>query len=88
MKETRLLFEPGDILGLRIECWSCRSVAMYSAAKVDLVPRNCPHCQASWAESSEDAEQLTYLFRAIRYFNRNTIGPTPAFRPVFEMHGE
>jgi hypothetical protein len=85
VKEVRLLFEPRDLLGVRIECWTCHGVSIYPAGDNDVVPDRCPMCQASWGENRQEQEQLTYLLRAVRYFRRTVVGPMPTFRVRFEI---
>ena len=65
VKETRIVFEAGDIRAIRVRCKKCENeVTIRTQCKQD-VPLDCPMCNTSnWASGSGGSRLLSVL-RAI-----------------------
>ena len=75
VKQTRIIFDPSDILQMRLRCGHCDGDASYPFNKRTLsVPNACPHCHEEWWENAPgvrltDAEaHALNLVQAVHYF--------------------
>ncbi len=95
VKETRFLFEPGDVLHIRVTCAKCGSVFLYPVAPGFQVPSRCPSCNEWWTEnhaipqneSSVAINQLITLLQAALYFKNTMQDPARPFTVSFELDG-
>ncbi|MDE2684144.1 MAG: hypothetical protein OXI54_08345 [Chloroflexota bacterium] len=74
VKQTRILFDPGDIEQMRLCCGHCGGDASYPFSQTFKVPARCPHCLADWWDDrpgmklTEAEAHAINLARAIHYF--------------------
>ena len=86
VKETRIIFDLGDIKAVRIECNSCHGELVLTLDKPE-IPVCCPlpHCGKRWAPqgstSSKSAGVLTALRALLHY-------PDESMTFRFEIDGE
>ena len=75
VKETRLVFEPGDILNVRVTCDKCKGQMVYPLVEGFPVPDTCPHCQTPFVLSAGIGRAVIHhtaaLLTAIKFFAAN-----------------
>ena len=70
VKETRITFEPGDILALTIVCDTCKAETRLRMGSKDKMGDHCPHCETQWKQMGSGArwakvEELRYLLASL-----------------------
>lgn len=63
VKETHLVFELGDIVGVRLQCHHCETEIVQKLNKPRKVPSNCPSCGKPWTFENEDTNYQEQLER-------------------------
>ena len=51
VKQTRHLFEAGDIKNLRLACSSCAAEILFPPHESRGIPKECPYCGSDWVDS-------------------------------------
>ena len=93
VKETRIVFEPTDILQQRIVCSACRGEIVRPRTKTEFkLPTDCPNCGTEWSDphGQKDPviEATKSLLSALHYLQTAPIGKAPPFTARFEIDGE
>lgn len=87
VKQTRIVFEVGDIAAVRLQCTKCAAEVVLARQNDLKLPKNCPRCEMVWCgfRSNEHVEKLICLLTAPEK-PTETNGPTVTMR--FEMGAE
>lgn len=67
VKEMKILYTPGDIAALRVECRQCTRVLEFPLDKQEKLPTHCPFCHAQFKTYNDvtDMENLHYILRRL-----------------------
>ena len=68
MKQTRIIFEVGDIKGIRIRCKRCQGELVQTLESNKPTPTSCAHCGEPWQTPGEQqftARSLTQVLRSV-----------------------
>lgn len=72
VKQTRIIFSPGDIVQMRLVCGECGGESSFPFSRTFDVPERCTYCLAEWWEKKREQprakEHALNLSRAIHYF--------------------
>ena len=93
VKETRIIFELGDILQMRIVCSHCRGEVVHSKLKPNYrLPANCPNCNEEWWDPNRQDNLALGYFKAmldsIHRLQQCKDGGNVQFTVKFEIEGE
>ena len=68
VKQTRIIFEIGDILAIRIQGKCCDGeILIKLGADHYHVPERCPHCDDPWRTLTHIQSAITQLRNALKY---------------------
>ena len=69
VKQTRIIFEVGDIVGVRLRCKACSEDTLQSIKREARVVDQCPHCGEPWRPPSQPlfvAQELARTLKLLR----------------------
>ena len=74
VKQTRIIFELGDIVAIRIQCTECKGeILIRLDADHHHVPERCPHCDDPWRTLTHIQSAITQLRNALKYEQDNSV---------------
>ena len=90
VKQTRIIFDIGDLLAIRLQCGHCGKEAV-QPLDVAEVQKNCPMCHKQWEDDFPDAVRGDnwQLIRAMKSLLKEAQNNPPARMTIrFEIDGE
>ena len=93
VKQTRILFEPTDIIQVRIVCTKCKGDIGHPLHRRSFqLPDKCPHCHEEWKDErfpmDRMAAETLKLLEAANYLSKATEADSSPFMVRFEIDGE
>ena len=87
VKETRIIFEVGDLVALRYQCGgeACNQEMLFRLDNGGSLPFQCPSCGRQWHNPGPQANPNPYLLELLRLL-KNTNGSSPPVKIKFELH--
>ena len=90
VKQTRQIFDVGDLLAVRLRCNQCDRETVQTLATAE-VPKNCPMCYAEWEDdfSGPTRGDNWQLIRAMKALLKEAKNNPPSRMTIrFEIDGE
>ena len=90
VKQTRHIFDVGDLLAVRLYCGECTRETVQSLDNAE-VPKRCPMCHAEWEDNLTGSNRgyNWQLIRAMKTLLKDANDNPPARMTIrFEIDGE